>query len=186
MAKLTLSSLLLLPVLGCVTPAADDDDATYTRTIVRFADDGSSTVTTEPITASEQRLEHEAAVAAVAGVQAGAKQHALAIDSCGDWYATKFFDQTDYTGDELCLIGLGDGFLDAYCRLHYGTKGACLRTWSESARSLWTGESELSMESVYGAGTCAGGIVESWPAYEAVATLDACMQVADQFWIYTQ
>jgi hypothetical protein len=139
-------------------------------------------VTTEPITASEQRLEHEAAVATVAG----AKQRTVAIDSCGDWYATKFFDETDYTGDELCLIGLGDGFLDAYCRLHYATKGACLRTWSESAHSLWTGESELSMESVYGAGTCAGGIVESWPAYEAVATLDACMQVADQFWTYTQ
>jgi len=175
MSKLTLSTLFLLPALGCVG-IDDADDATYTRTIVRIADDGSETVTTEPVTATEQRLEHEAAVA---NAQSGAKV-LVAIDSCADWNATKFFDQTDYTGNELCLIGSGNGYLHQYCRLR-GYKVTCLRTWSESTRSVWTGASVVWMDSVYYTNTCAGGIWSALPAYEAYASVDGCVQASDQF-----
>ena len=186
MSKLTLSPLLLLSAVGCVA-APDDaaDNTTYTRTIVRLADDGNATVTTEPITAAEQRFEHEAALAGIAELTAGTKQRTLAVDSCGDWYATKFFDQTGYTGNELCLIGTGYNHLDAYCRLHWLNR-ACLRTWSGSVRSFWTGESALSLGPDYGTPGCPSGFVETFPAYEANTSLDECMQVATEFWIFTE
>jgi len=175
MSKLTLSTFLLIPAFGCVAgiDPADDSapDETYTRTIVRIADDGSSTVTTEPVTAAEQRIEHEAAVAALADGRPGVKP-LVAIDSCADWYATKFFDQTSYTGNELCLIGGGNGYLDQYCRLRGGLKALCLRTWSESVRSLWTGANAVWLDSVYYNSTCAGGVWSGMPAYEAYASVD--------------
>jgi hypothetical protein len=176
MSKLTVSFLLLLPALGCIADIdPPDDSATYTRTIVHFAEDGGATVTTEPVTATEQQLEHETAVA-------DGQRRTVAIDSCGDWNATKFFDQTNYTGNELCLIGNGNGFLDQYCRLRGGLKAVCLRSWTESTRSLWTGASVVWLSSVYGSGgACAGGVWSGLPAYEAYATVDACIQLSDQF-----
>jgi hypothetical protein len=183
MSKLMLSPLLLLPAFGCVTGIDSTDDPapdeSYTRTIVRIADDGSTTVTTEPVTATEQRLEHEAAVA---NARTGTKPYTITVDSCADWYATKFFDQTDYTGNELCVLGNGDNFwLHQFCRIR-GYRGLCLRTWSESTRSLWTGENVVFLTSLYYASTtCPGGIASGFPAYEADATVDDCVQISDQF-----
>jgi hypothetical protein len=177
MSKLTLSTLLLVPAFGCIAGIGPADDETYTRTIVRIADDGSTTVTTEPVTATEQRLEHEAAIA---DARPGVKP-LVAIDSCADWYATKFFDQPNYTGNELCLIGTGNGFLDQYCRLRLGPKAGCFRTWSEATRSLWTGGQTVWLDSVYYNSTCAGGVWSGLPAYEAYATVDGCVQGSDQF-----
>ncbi|HEV7558496.1 MAG TPA: hypothetical protein VGO00_23665, partial [Kofleriaceae bacterium] len=100
-------------MVGCAVDADDpsarpSDDSVYTRTIVRMADDGSSTVTTEPITAEQQLAEHDRNVQQLAAIQAGGPAVELvATDSCGDWYATKFFDQINYTGNELCVIGDG-------------------------------------------------------------------------------
>jgi hypothetical protein len=179
MSKLILSPLLVICVVGCVTdPDVPDDNTTYTRTIVRFADDGSATVATEPITAAEQRLEHEAAVDAIAGI----KPRTLAIDSCGDWYATKFFDKVNYTGNELCLIGDGYDHLAAYCRLHY--RGICVATWTGGVRSFWTGELKLTLAPDYGTPGCPWALAETFPPYEADTSLDECAQVATEFWIF--
>ena len=187
MSKLMLAPVLLFPIVGCVAgsddPPGDPPDTTYTRTIVRVADDGSETVSMEPITATEQRLEHEAAVSDVAAIRAGVKQRTLAVDSCADWYATKFFDGTGYTGNELCLIGTGYGRLGAYCSFRF--RGVCLRTWSGSVRSFWTGQSALSLGPDYGTEGCRSGLIQTFPPYEAVTTLDACLLVATEFWIFT-
>jgi len=170
MSKLT--PLLLLSFLGCIDPADDatTDGATYTRTIVRFADDGSQTVTTEPIAAAEQQLD----------------PRTVGTDSCGDWNATKFFDQPSYTGNELCLIGDGTAYLHSYCRSRLWPRGGCIATWSQATRSLWTGTNVTWILAVWGAPACPGGFWTGIPAYEAEATVDACVQAGDEVTLIPQ
>jgi hypothetical protein len=172
MPNLTLVSLVLLPVLGCIGDP-EVDDATYTRTIVRIADDGTTAVTIESITAAEQQVERETAASA----------HGLvAVESCENWNATKFFDQVAFTGNELCVIGSGSGRLDRYCRIRLGPKGPCARTWSMATRSVWTGVSNLWMSSVYHTGgACAGGVWSVLPANGAYVTVDPCVQLSNDF-----
>jgi hypothetical protein len=183
MPKVTIPALCLLSMVGCVVDADDpsappDGDAVYTRTIVRTAADGSSTVTTEPITAAQELAEHEADIRALA---AGLTLEIVSTDSCTDPYATKFFDQTNYTGNELCVLGSGPQYLDYFCRIRF--RGVCFGSWDESTRSIWTGQSQLWIQSDPGSGDYCS---DSLPAYEARASVSACIQIGDLFYITPQ
>jgi hypothetical protein len=178
MSKLAISTLLVVSAAGCAVDAGDDP--VYTRTIVRTADDGSPSITTESIAAWQQEAEHARAVEQLAAVQAGAPvPYLVSTDSCGDWNATKFFDQTGYTGNELCVIGSGYQYLDYFCRFRLPRSPfTCLSNWSRATRSLWTGQAQLWIESDPGTGEYCQEVV---PRYEAEATVSSCVQLGDEF-----
>jgi hypothetical protein len=56
----------------------------------------------------------------------------------------------------------------------------CVNNWDEATRSVWTGQSQLWIQSDPGSGEYCN---DTLPPYEARATVSACIQLGDLFYI---
>jgi hypothetical protein len=149
--------------------------------VVRAGADGSRSVTQEVITAAQQAAELAQAQIDLADRQAGRHvANAVTITDCSNFLtATKLFDQSNYTGNELCFLGdtpLDGGFelLGNFCRLFIRLPSGgrvCARTWQGAIQSLWTGQASLLVENN---GSGSAYCDDFLSAYEAQATPTAC------------
>jgi len=120
-------ALLLAGMLGgCVgEPEAPSGGDGYTLTRVRLNPDGSR----------DTRVEH------FPKTEAGVKQMALLTQdpTCYAYGpATWFYDETNLSGNMLCVEGTGTAPLALFCRIWW--RGDCLQNWSHSVRSVYGGE----------------------------------------------
>jgi hypothetical protein len=174
-------SLTLAACVAGDAPEAAPDQPSYTRTVVRIANDGSRSVTQEVVTQSQQ-----AAEVAQAHRDPGDRRigypvaDAIERVDCSNFLtATKLFDQPNYTGNELCFLGdtPQDGdyeLLGNFCRLFIrgpGGRLVCARTWQGAIQSLWTGQAVVVVENN---GSGAGYCYDYLPEAEAQATPTAC------------
>jgi hypothetical protein len=135
---------------------------------VRIADDGTTAVTQEPVTAGQQRAERAAALSGTAPK--------IARADCGNWYATKLFDQPGYVGNELCVLGEGQAWLSSFCRIP--RYPYCAASWDAAVRSVWTGQSFVWFVAHDAYWQLEGA--EDLPAYEARSSVGPSIQRADE------
>ncbi len=162
------TAAVALMAAGCggdpQSDSPEQDDQTYTLTVVSTGPDGSPQVSTRPIRASEQRAAVAARVLRIAGGPPAAggstapassgssdvevKQSALTNPTaCGDldmW----MFDLPNLRGSEICFHGPVEIDLRKYCAIfgfNYNSQGIpissyCAGFWSSNTRSFWAGE----------------------------------------------
>jgi hypothetical protein len=175
--------LSALTITACLDGPDAHDDAldqiVYTRTTVRRDHDGTQRVTRTPITAEQQALEMaQARLDRMNRLAGRSVADAAATADCGNGLATKLFDQDDFTGNELCLIGAGVEVLGDDCRRTLAVPSAsllCTSTWDHAIRSAWTGAAPVMLD---GAGEPASACRERLPAFDARAASTGCMAVA--------
>ncbi|MCC6555075.1 MAG: hypothetical protein IT372_19070 [Polyangiaceae bacterium] len=113
-----------------------DADEVYTRTIVHLAEDGTERVVQVQITRAEQLREPAELAAIASGEREGLGTAAQAISqdfSCLDT-SIQMYDQTNFTGNEICFSGSGATYLYNYCRT-----GDCMLRWNQAVRSYKSG-----------------------------------------------
>jgi hypothetical protein len=149
----------LVAAAGCSGAGpASTEEAVFTRTIVHLQPDGTSAVTTEPITTSQQMRD---------GI--GRSTQAIAEDSsCGGgdiW----IFDQTYFAGNEICFFGGGYADLAQYARTC--PVGQPCTHWNGATRSYWSGSESGDFE-VVSRPPCA----ETFTTYEQKWVAGSCAQ----------
>ena len=130
--------------------ATSGDHATYTRTIVKMAANGEAVVTTETITAEQQRRDVEARAEALAastrrqaGETIGSSTSAITLDTgCGS-SSMWLFDRANLTGNEICFYGAGGVDLRSYVDARWWSAACTMLhsscTWASSVQSFWAG-----------------------------------------------
>lgn len=130
--------------------ATSADQATYTRTIVKMTADGRPVVTTETVTAEEQRRDVEARAEALAastrqqaGETIGSSAAAIARDTGCGGSSMWLFDRANLSGNEICFYGAGGVDLRSYPDGRWWS-AACTSlysscTWAASVQSFWAG-----------------------------------------------
>jgi hypothetical protein len=152
---------------GGSTDEPVDIDPGYTQTVVRFAPDGSSSVTTTP--------------------KGGLHASAIHQDTACTSSDLRLFDQENFAGNEICFVGgNGNMWLDlrSYCRIMRPPIGIvapmCLATWAGGVRSYYAGFQDGDLSWLIVPNPCR----ESFGAYTAHPQVGTCAQHANELLLY--
>lgn len=161
----------------------------YARTIVQLEADGTTTVRTELITASEQRRQVAAREAALAPSRGedpsfdderlGTTILAISVDSSCNGASMWMFDQPNLTGNEICFTGQGYTDLHNYTRLVCANPwGPCwILTWAGATASYWAGVDA-------GIFRYQGQTAEIFNPYDRVDNASSSVRTADGLQLY--
>jgi len=124
--------------------SATDSSPVYTVTSVKLNADGTSEVQYSQVTEAQQLAEHAARAAAKTARADGLGTATDAIAqnaSCPYGTSMWNFDNSNYTGNEICFGGAGTVALSSYCRQYHYVNGIvlCYTTWNAAVRSYEVG-----------------------------------------------
>ncbi|HEY3817109.1 MAG TPA: hypothetical protein VGL81_08060 [Polyangiaceae bacterium] len=86
------------------TTGGSSSEQMFTQTVVRFEADGTQNVTTNLVTAAQQRANHAMRVASTGATQSGRfAPDSLTHDTDCVLSSMELFDATDYEGNEICF-----------------------------------------------------------------------------------
>ena len=106
----------------------------FTRTVVELSSDGNHRVTVYSVEPAAQAAQRDRLIRAEDGEEElGTSQDAIEEWACTS-SAMQIFDDTDYYGNELCLVGTGVVHLSEFCRTYF--HGICIDAWSNNPRSF--------------------------------------------------
>jgi hypothetical protein len=132
--------IALVLAAGCVDapddpadPAPVTDDTVFYQTVATVTPNGIVLSDPVPFTAAQQRERNERRLAREAGTLT--EEWTATLDGACDPNSLWYFDQTNWTGNEICFTGCGTAVMGNYYRGHY----PFLATWNISSGSYWPG-----------------------------------------------
>jgi hypothetical protein len=177
-ASLVSLTIALVPLAGCQEPPDAPNapgEPVFTRTVVKFDEQGKVTYEEHRITLSQQQQEKQLRALVQKGLPAS-----IVVDNSCVWSSMWMFDQPNLTGNELCLYMWPQSNqwsthnLD-FLRGPYGSLGI----WAGAVRSLWAGSEAFRFSPTCHPNDCG---CEGDP-FARLDTVSSCIANASIIWL---